>query len=149
MNEDPPLGKAYHQQVKLPIFPVYYDLFFCDDLWLAPSVISDRYPGVTLEMSAHTTSLTSLVKHPINGTGIVALFVVNENSNIKNSIVFEASNITWMILDELSIDITLDNNRLFSYLVEEIHKELTKAYNKFCELPENPDNNDSDDLTDL
>ena len=155
MNEDSPIGKVLHQQIKLPIFPVYYDLFFCDDMWMAPSVISDRYPGVNLEIAPHTTSLTSLIKHPLKGTGIAAIFVVNENTTVKDNLVFEASNITWYILEELGIDVTLDNNKIFSYLLEEINRELRKTYENFCGLPEgpedsdDPENNDLDDLNGL
>ncbi|MBP01278.1 MAG: hypothetical protein CMM25_00500 [Rhodospirillaceae bacterium] len=149
MNEDSPIGKVLHQQIKLPIFPVYYDLFFCDDMWMAPSVISDRYPGVHLDIAPHTTSMTSLIKHPLKGTGIAAIFVVNEETKVKDSLVFEASNITWLILEELGIDITLDNNKIFSYILEEINREISSTYENFKNLPSEPDDPENNDLDDL
>ena len=32
MDENDAMGKVYHEQIKLPLFPVLYDVFFCTAL---------------------------------------------------------------------------------------------------------------------
>ena len=50
--------KFVHKQIKLPLFPVYYDIFFVEDLLLAPTVISNKYPGVDIRTTPSGSSMT-------------------------------------------------------------------------------------------
>jgi len=118
MDENDAMGKVYHEQIKLPLFPVLYDVFFCTDMWMVSGVLQDRYPGVTLDVPPHTTSMTSLVRHPIKGTGIAVIFSVGtDDFDLRSAIVFEATNVAWLVLGELDIEVDVDNNKLHSYLV--------------------------------
>lgn len=146
-EEDGPLGNVYHEQVKLPLFPVYYDVFFCDDAWLAPVVISNRYPGVTLDVDTAVASMTSIITAPGKGTGIIAIFIVNDKTNIKDAIAFEAVNLSWSILSKLEVVIDEENFKIQSYVVEELNRKINEVYDRFLNMKDDQETGDNfDDL---
>jgi len=146
-------GKIFHQQIKLPLFPVIYDVFFCNDAFIAPRIIEDKYPGLSITTDPGFNSMTSLIKHPLKGTGIVSIFLVSDDENapdIRDLIVFESSNIVWNILEELDIGIASETMRIYSYILEEVNREITKAYEDYMDIDPNEELDNSDgDFDDL
>ncbi len=147
--------KFVHKQIALPLFPVYYDIFLIDDLLLAPTIITSKYPGIDMMSTPNGSSMTCVAMDGLGNKGILALFSLTrqkEDPTIEDSIAFESSNLAWHILDILEITVDLDNSKVHSYLVQEIHKQITKLYKQF---EENLDSNDmegdssSDDLGDM
>ena len=123
--------KFVHKQIKLPLFPVYYDIFFVEDLLLAPTVISNKYPGVGIRTTPSGSSMTCMAEDALGNKGIIALFALNresEDPTVTESITFEATNLGWYILDTLEIEVSLDNCKLHSYVVKEIHEQITRIY---------------------
>jgi len=150
MNEEnEPLGKVYHEQIKLPLFPVYYDVFFCDDMWMAPMAVSSRYPGITVDMDPATDSITTVVTAPGKTTGILVMFVLKEDHNdVRNHITYESVNLSWIILNQLEITINEDNYKIQSFVVEEINKKINEAYDRFVDSEESDEHNKSNDSFD-
>ena len=145
MNEENEnLGKIYHEQIKLSLFPVYYDVFFCDTMWISPMAVSNRYPWITLDVDPTATSMNILATSPGKPTGVIVLFAGDDEKEINNAIVFEAVNLSWLILSELEIKIDADNYKIQSYIVEEIHKKLTEAFERYLGVDLN-DIEDSDE----
>lgn len=123
--------KFVHKQIKLPLFPVYYDIFFVEELLLAPTVISNKYPGVDIRTTPSGSSMTCMAEDALGNKGIIALFALNrepEDPTVTESITFEATNLGWYILDTLEIEVSLDNCKLHSYVVKEIHEQITRIY---------------------
>lgn len=143
--------KFVHKQIPLPLFPVYYDIFLIDDLLLAPTIISSKYPGIDVITTPNGCSMTCVAMDSLGNKGIIALFSLErqkEDPTIEESITFESTNLAWYILDILEIKVDLDNSKVHSYLVQEIHREISDLYKAFLESSDSPEN-DSDDLGDI
>lgn len=140
--------KFVHKQIKLPLFPVYYDIFFVEELLLAPTVISNKYPGVDIRTTPSGSSMTCMAEDVLGNKGIIALFALNrepEDPAVTESITFEATNLGWYILDTLEIEVSLDNCKLHSYVVKEIHEQITRVYKELEDRgKENGFDSDSD-----
>lgn len=146
--------RFYHKQIKLPLFPVYYDVFMLNDIALGPAVVGNKYPGVSLEGIGNTVSFTALAEDEKSNKGIVVLLTTDrhdEEPTISDSIAFEATNLCWHILDLLNITISIENCKIHAYIIEDISRELYTMYDEFIEKTKDheDDNTDSDDLGDI
>lgn len=143
--------KFVHQKTQLPLFPVYYDIFLIDDLLLAPTIINSKYPGVDVVTFPGGSSMTCLAEDTFGNKGIIVLFSLKrqeEDPTIEESITFESTNLAWQILDILDIKINIDNCKVHSYIVQNIHESISTLYKNFLE-DENSSGNENDDSDDL
>lgn len=143
--------KFVHKQIALPLFPVYYDIFIIDDLLLAPTIISTKYPGIDVMAAPNGASMTCMAVDPIGNKGIITLFSLArqpDDPTIEESITFEATNLAWHILDLLEIKINLDTSKVHAYLVQDIHREISSLFKKMEDTSDESDG-DSDDLGDI
>lgn len=144
--------RYYHKQIKLPLFPVHYDVFMLNDIHLGPAVVSNKYPGVSLDGVSSALSVTAVAGDEGDNKGVIILMTTDRSSDeptVQDTIAFEATNLCWHILDLLQIKITIENCKIHAYIIEDISRELNKMYKEFLEKSEDDsDIDDSDDNID-
>jgi len=144
-------SKFIHKQIKLPLFPVYYDIFFVQDLLLAPAIISSKYPGIDVHTTPSGSSMTCIAIDSLGNKGVIALFSLNrqeEEPSIEENIIFESTNLAWQILDLLEINVDQDNFKMHSYLVAEISQRIREVHESY-EANDDSFDKDPDNLGDI
>jgi hypothetical protein len=132
--------KIYHESVELPMFYAKYEVIvgmYMDEILTHMRELVGGVELIDREKfgSIHIPGYTCVVKGPMVGTNFYVFVCINEHNppawpRIEDTIVHEATHLSWFILDNLNINITADNHEIQCYMMEHLVRDITHVTNR-------------------
>lgn len=150
-------GQVYHGEFEIPLFNLKYHVILSpQDIMLTAMTANMIFEGLKLDVK-NKPGYAAVVKHHEMGTNFILCLNIGfydtnnqelRNKNISNISKY-ATSLSWMMLEELEIDIDADNHVIQSTIVERIVDEVLGFLEEMDENVSDEDDFSDDSLEDL
>ena len=117
----------YHEEVILPLFNIKYNVIVSKSMDMMAAHVEDMYDGIPLNINPETMAYTCVLRHSIHGTGYFVLINSEKLKDNRNSLVHEAVNLSWVLLENIGVELSKDTKVIQGYMCETIYKQLLKV----------------------
>jgi hypothetical protein len=117
----------YHEEVILPLFNIKYNVIVSKSMDVMAAHVEDMYDGIPLNINPETMAYTCVVRHSIHGTGYFVLINSEKLKDNRNSLVHEAVSLSWVLLENIGVELSKDTKVIQGYMCETIYKQLLKV----------------------
>ena len=124
---------VYHEVVKVPLFPVEYNVFVSTDVHSMLDHAEEMFKGIKLFAKKDTPGFTTMMTL-LDGSQAIAVFInttVNDElPSLIRRVVHQAVHLSWAVLETEDIEVDEDNHEVQSILVEEFVEQLMRVVNE-------------------
>ena len=155
MAESP--GQVYHGEFEIPLFNLKYHVILSpQDIMLTTMTANMIFEGLKLDVK-NKPGYVGIVEHHEMGTNFILCLNIGfyDTNNHKlihkniSNISKYATSLSWIMLEELEIDVDTDNHVIQSTIVERIVDEVLGFLEEIDQDVSDEDNSSDDSLEDL